>query len=295
MATDTPAGAIHDIGYRHYDGERLGRTHARTALLVDTFRAAFGLGRTTRAKVAPMLLLGVSCFPALIWVTVAGVVGMKQLPVGFAEFVVITQVLISIFVAVLAPGAVSRDLRFRTMSLYRSRPMRASDYVLAKLLASIGALLTFMLIPQLILYLGGALAEISARDELADFARGVVMVVLLSLLLAPFGLLVAALTPRRGMGTAAIITVLLVAAGGHVFLTAVGMDIGNDSLATWSRLLSPFALADGIVSGVLDGMNVFPEPPIGVAECAAFVGVYVALVAGTTALLFARLRRVTVA
>lgn len=295
MSTDAPGGAIHDIGYRHYDGPRLGRVHARTALLVDTFRAAYGIGRTTRAKVAPMLLLGVSCFPALIWVTVAAVVGMTQLPVGFAEFVVITQVLISIFVAVLAPGAVSRDLRFRTMSLYRSRPMRAADYVLAKLLASIGALLVFMLVPQLILYLGGALAEISAREELADFGRGIVMVVLLALLLAPFGLLVAALTPRRGMGTAAIITILLVLAGGHVFLTAVGQDIGNDALATWSRLLSPFALVDGIDSGVLDGMNVFPEPPEGFAECAAFVATYVALVAGSTSLLFLRLRRVTVA
>ena len=36
---------IHDIGYRHYEGRRLGRGYVLRSLYVHNLRAAFGLGR----------------------------------------------------------------------------------------------------------------------------------------------------------------------------------------------------------------------------------------------------------
>ncbi|WP_208542995.1 hypothetical protein [Nocardioides euryhalodurans] len=36
--TTSPTGAIHDIGYRHYDGPRLGAAYIRRSLFVDTLR-----------------------------------------------------------------------------------------------------------------------------------------------------------------------------------------------------------------------------------------------------------------
>ena len=43
------AGAIHDIGYRHYDGARLGASYIRRSLFVETLRGAYGLGRSARS------------------------------------------------------------------------------------------------------------------------------------------------------------------------------------------------------------------------------------------------------
>ena len=69
MSEDTsPArtGAIHDIGYRHYDGPRLGASYIRRSLFVETLRGAYGLGRSARSKVMPFLLLAVMVLPAVV-------------------------------------------------------------------------------------------------------------------------------------------------------------------------------------------------------------------------------------
>ena len=39
------ADVIHDIGFRHYDGPRLGRGWIVRSLLLETLRGVFGLGR----------------------------------------------------------------------------------------------------------------------------------------------------------------------------------------------------------------------------------------------------------
>ena len=52
-----PTGSIYDIGYRGYDGPRLGRRHAFATLFVAGIRAIFGLGRSGRAKIVPAFCL----------------------------------------------------------------------------------------------------------------------------------------------------------------------------------------------------------------------------------------------
>ena len=47
---NTRTGVIHDIGYRHYDGPRLGASYIRRALYVETLRGAYGLGRSARRR-----------------------------------------------------------------------------------------------------------------------------------------------------------------------------------------------------------------------------------------------------
>src|SRR3712207_8538833 len=77
------AGVIHDIGYRHYAGERRGRAYIRRSLLVDSLRGAYGLGRSARSKVLPMLLLAVICLPAGAIVAITAVTGADQLVAGY--------------------------------------------------------------------------------------------------------------------------------------------------------------------------------------------------------------------
>ena len=55
---DAMTGNIYDLGYRGYDGPRLGRRHAIATLIRHSMRSVLGLGRTTRAKIMPLICIG---------------------------------------------------------------------------------------------------------------------------------------------------------------------------------------------------------------------------------------------
>lgn len=299
MAPDAPApgtsrGAIHDIGYRTYDGDRLGRGYARRTLSLETLRGAFGIGRSMRSKVAPVLLLVVISGPAVVMAFMTSYLRFAQLPVDYWEYLVIVQVLLTIFVAVVAPAAISRDLRFRVMSLYFSRPMVRSDYVLAKHAATATALFALMALPLTILLVGTLMAEIPLRSQAPDFLRALGSAALLAVLLAALGLLIAALTPRRGVGVAAIVAVLLVLTGVQPVVDEVLNQTGNEFAQTWTATMSPYPLVDGIGYGVLGAESEFDVTPEGVVEVGGFAAVYVLLVAGCLGLLVLRYRKVSV-
>ena len=74
-AAPARTGAIHDIGYRHYDGPRLGAAYIRRSLFVETLRGAYGLGRSARSKVMPLGLLALMALPALAVGIVTGYFG----------------------------------------------------------------------------------------------------------------------------------------------------------------------------------------------------------------------------
>lgn len=98
---------IHNIGYRTYDGPRLGRAYARRSLYSQSLRGAYGLGRSVKSKVLPMLLFVVMCVPALIMVAVAVATKAKDLPVDYTRYAVIMQAVIGLYVASQGPQAVS--------------------------------------------------------------------------------------------------------------------------------------------------------------------------------------------
>ncbi|CAM5634428.1 hypothetical protein SANTM175S_07593 [Streptomyces antimycoticus] len=83
--TQQRADVIHNIGYRHYDGPRLGRAYARRSLFSQSLRGAYGLGRSAKSKVAPMLLFAVMCMPASIIVAVAIATKVDELPVEYLQ------------------------------------------------------------------------------------------------------------------------------------------------------------------------------------------------------------------
>ena len=58
------AGVIHDLGYRRYDGPRLGRVQIVRALIWHSFRSAWGMGRGVKAKIIPILAVIAICLPA---------------------------------------------------------------------------------------------------------------------------------------------------------------------------------------------------------------------------------------
>ncbi|KPC72432.1 membrane protein, partial [Streptomyces sp. NRRL WC-3753] len=191
----------------------MGRSHARRALYSQSLRGAYGLGRSAKSKVLPMLLFVVMCVPAAIMVAVAVATKAKDLPVDYTRYAVVMQAVIGLYVASQAPQSVSRDLRFKTVPLYFSRPVERVDYVLAKYAAMASALFLLTAVPLLVLYAGALLAELDFADQTAGFGQGMVSVALLSLLFAGIGLVVSAVTPRRGFGIAAVIAVFTITYG----------------------------------------------------------------------------------
>ncbi|MFJ3922391.1 ABC transporter permease [Streptomyces sp. NPDC090022] len=292
MAPDTST-QIHNIGYRSYEGARLGRAYARKSLYSQSLRGAYGLGRSAKSKVLPMILFAVMCVPALIIVAVAiAVPGSTELPLKYTSYALTTQVIIGLYLASQAPQTVSRDLRFKTVPLYFSRPIERVDYVLAKYAAMTSALFILTATPLVIMYIGSLLAKFDFGDQTKGFAQGMVSVLLLSLLFAGLGLVMAALTPRRGFGVAAVIALLLIPYGAVTTVQAVAYSTGNTGAIDWMGLFSPVSLIDGVQTAFLGGTTNFPGgdgPSAGVGI--VYLLVVFALIAGSYAALMARYRK----
>ncbi len=236
---------IYDLGYRHYDGPRYGRTHIVRSLYVESVRGAFGLGRGVGQKIFAFVLVGLAFVPAMIMLAVSAISADQIDLWKYEDYYGLIELILALFSAGLATEVVGRDLRNKVLPLYFSRAVRRSDYALAK----IGALLTAMLIiswvPQIFLFFGNAFAGTDTTGYLKDEVNKVPAILvsgaLISLLLSTVGLAIASRTPRRAYATGATIAVFLVS-------TAVGNAIlhsAPDTVARFAILLSVFDLMNG--------------------------------------------------
>lgn len=287
-------GVIHDIGYQHYTGERLGRPAIRRALFVESLRGAYGLGRAPRAKIMPMMLFVAMCLPAVVIVVVTAMSRADALVGGYTSYLLSLQMVVAIYVAGQAPASVSRDLRFGVTSLIFSRPLERVDYVVAKLAAMVSAVFLLIAVPLTILFGGALVAGLPLAEQLPDFARSLGGALVAAGVVSGLGLVVAAATPRRGLGVAAVITVLLVLVAVQGVAQELAVHQGREVAAGYLALLSPFTLADGVQSGLLGADSVMPTPPLDAAGGLLYIGVAVLVTAGCFGALMLRYRRVAV-
>jgi ABC-2 type transport system permease protein len=285
------AGAIHDIGYRHYDGPRLGTAYIRRSLFLETLRGAYGLGRSARSKIMPFLLLGVMVLPAVVVGIVTSYIGLDSLPLGYTGYVITMQVAITVFLGSQSPAVVSRDLRYKTTPLYFSRPLSRQQYVQAKYAGMVAALFLLIAIPITLLLLGALLAELPLDEQLPDYLRAMAGAAVHAVVLAGVALLVAATTPRRGLGVAAVVGVLIVLSGLQGTVRAMAEAFGNETFSGYTGLLSPYTLVDGVVAGALGADSSIAQGPPGALGTGIFLAVTVLLVAGCYALLSVRYRK----
>jgi ABC-2 type transport system permease protein len=286
-------GAIHDIGYRRYDGPRLGRTYAERSLAVSSLRGAFGLGRSTRSKVMPVILVVVMVVPALIISAIVVISGSDDLPVAYTSWAVNLASVVVLFLGAQAPQSVSRDLRFRVVALYFSRPLTRRSYVRAKLAAMSAALFVLMALPLLVLYGGALLGGLAFWTNTRDLLYGLAGAVMFAVVLSSVGLLIAAWTPRRGIGVAAIVATLTILGGVSAIVAGIAKDQGNLTLSGWAGLISPISLVDGIQVWLFGSETAVVTGPPGDAGGPVFALVAVALVATCYLLLVRRYRGVT--
>lgn len=155
------------------------------------------------------------------------------------------------------------------------------------------ALFILTVSPLLVMYVGALLAKFDFADQTKWFGQGVASVAVLSVLFAGLGLVVAALTPRRGFGVAAVIAVLTISYGAVSTVQAIAWETGSAGAVQWLGLFSPITLIGGVQTAFLGATSAFPggEGP-GTGAGVVYLIVVLALVAGSYAVLMRRYRRV---
>jgi ABC-2 type transport system permease protein len=297
---------IHDIGYRHYDGPRLGRAYALRSLYVNNLRAAYGLGRPVKAKVMPFLLFAAMLLPAVGSVAALALTKEPGALIRYSAYAVFLQPLIAIFLATQAPVIASRELRFHVVPLYFSRPLGRFDYVLAKYGAFVTALFILLATPVTLLY-AGALATREPKkatpgeppplklpsigQHTVHYLEGLVGCLLFALVLAGLGLVVAAFTPRRGFGVAGVIAVYLVSLTVVTIVQGIAESQSKYTVSGWAGLFTPFYLVDGVQVRLLGASPSTPQAPPGHFGGVVFAAACAALILAAIGILFGRFRK----
>jgi ABC-2 type transport system permease protein len=244
-ALDAAAGTIYDIGYRNYEGARLGRGYAFRTLYLHSLRSIFGLGRGGRALFVPWALFAAMVFPAIVTVAVAGISGgMIKNIIDYHEIYMWDSMMLALFCAAQAPELVSRDHYNRVLPLYFSRALRKRDYALAKLLAIWTAVFLVIVTPLLVILAGrlGLPAGFAAafREESKHFVAILGTPIVCALVFGTLSVSLASYVPRRGLASALVLGVFLLTAP----LVAILMETVE---AKWSVLLNPVLVGTGAI------------------------------------------------
>ena len=254
-------GTIYDIGYRRYDGPRLGRSGAVGAVVQAGVRAVFGLGRSGRSKIIPWGAVVLAILPAVVAVAVRVLAG-DIIPDLYDYHNYLWQIgaLFGIFLAAQAPELVVNDIRYRVLPLYFSRPMSRFDYVAAKLAALSLGLLSLTLLPLLILFVGRVLATDdllgALGDEIGSLPAIVGSGVLHAVVLASVGIAISSLASRRAYAAGAVLAVFLI--GGVI--SEVLREAGG-AFDDWAPFLNPLSIIDGARQWLFGGA--VAESPVG--------------------------------
>jgi ABC-2 type transport system permease protein len=142
------------------------------------------------------------------------------------------------------------------------------------------------------MFVGALIVGLPITEQIPEYLRAMAGAVLISLMLGGIGLVIAAITPRRGFAVAAIITVLLVLAGVQATLQEIA-SAENLDIAPYLGLLSPFTLVMGVQSSLLGAESPLPSPS-GATGALLFSAAALIIVVGSYAILLLRYRRVSV-
>jgi ABC-2 type transport system permease protein len=158
-APTSAEGTVYDLGYTPHEGPRLGRRAAIRAMVVDGSRRVLGLRRKAWMKVLPWGLIAAAIVPAAWVVALTFVVAGFSLedagPFGDpARFFEMIGLLAMLFLALVAPTVLIPDRQHGVLAIYASRPVRATDYLVARGATLVVLTSLFMLIPHAIVYLG---------------------------------------------------------------------------------------------------------------------------------------------
>lgn len=301
-AATAETGSIYDIGYRKYEGPRLGRAHAIRSLFFHSLRSSFGIGRGGRAKIAPLALGFLVSIPAIAIVAAQAMLRQfpggealeGELPIRYDTYAGTIGLFVILFCAAQAPDLFGRDQRHSLLSLYFSRALRRTDYALARIAGFVVALFLLQLLPQLILFLGQVLLATDllkgVTDDLPEMAAVVAQAVLTASLLGGLSMAISAFTPRRAYAIAGIIALFVI----PNIVAGIVVGLGSLEIGRWLVLLSPTAVLDGTNAFLFDAPQESQfESVIIFMEPVAYFAAAALGIAAAVAVTIRRLQRIT--
>jgi len=253
-------GEVYDRGYKHYDGERLGRKHAFNALVRYSMQRALGLKKKWTAKIVPIILYVVVLGTVLILIGIEAFLP-DTTTMSYPEFFIFIFIIEGMFVATIAPEMLCPDRRENVLTLYFSRAISRLDYVLAKLIATGILTLTISLVPVVLLWLFRQLladSPLSAlKDNAGDLGKVALTGTLIALYLGAGGLMVASFTSRKSIAVPIIIVGYGVT---EALVSAVGYALRDQSWSDYIFFLSPGSLAGNLAYSFFPDLEVEAIP-----------------------------------
>jgi len=290
-------GAVYDLGYEPFEGERRGRKGAWLTVWADGLRRVLGLRRKARRKIMPWLLVAVAIIPPIIAVGVAfiipaGAAEAIDLTSQNADFFILGGTIAILFTALAAPELLIPDRHDGVLSMLSSRPLTSTDYLSARFASLLSIVGAFLLLPQIVLFIGQAGTDpngllrgiVNAADTIP---RILVVTAIYATAYVPLGFLVASFSKGKAIAASVYIA-------GMIALTAFGDAIVRNSTFTggrWVALLAPINTADSAnrwVFGATDSNSL-----LAVADIHPSIGLLALVVIAVGASMFsiARYRR----
>lgn len=241
----TDRGVVYDLGYKPHDGPRLGRPAAVAATVRDGVRRVFGIRRHAKRKVLPWLLFSIALLPAVVFVGLAFLT--NQIAAGeivdtpfanAASYFDIASTTVLLFCALAGPELLVPDRVDGVLAVYSSRPMTVLDYLGARAGALALAVGGFLIVPQLLLYVGLAAVEpggfaANLVGEWLELVRVLAATVVYLLAYGAPALLIAVFAKRLAPATGVYL--------GTMFALSAAADGFAASGTRWAAL---FSLAD---------------------------------------------------
>lgn len=255
-----------DRGYRHWEGDRRGIGAIRWAIVVDTLRRAFGLGRRARSKIMPWGLIAIAALLALVVTglyVVAGLLAgglppelLDQLP-GHSDLFGWYDPIVVVFVAVVGPQMLVPDRRHNTLALALSRPLTVVDWLGAKAAAFLLVVGSILVLPQLVLWIGRAAVATDMFGSLQE--SGAVLwqapVVALATTVAMGSLLALVATFVNRIGIAAVAFLGTWGAIGPIAGELSAVDLPSFHLLALANLSEHPAIITSMVFGRTQGVT----------------------------------------
>jgi len=237
---------ILDRGYRSYDGTRTGRRGAMAAVVKEGYRRVLGLRRKAKRKLFPWTLIALALGSAAVLVAIEWV--SSTLPIsldtsdlfpryaGYFDFISNVALL---FAAFTGPQLLVPDRTQGVLNVYFSRPLGVRDYLVAKGATFAAVILSFWLVPQLLLHLGYAALSpagfLTYLGETTDILWKVPAAALVYFTMhGSLAFLVASFVKRVGAAAAGFVAVLL----GLNLVALLFQEAGLAPGARWTSLLA---------------------------------------------------------
>ena len=212
-------GVVYDLGYTPYEGDHLGRRGAIRSTYRDGIYRVLGIKRRARKKILPWTLAGFAVLPAIVFVGFAFLLTTfspdAESPFGsHADYFELTGTVVLLFVALAAPELLIPDRREGVLSIYSSRPLLPDDYVAARFVSLLTVIAGFMLIPQVLMYVGFAALDADGFFSAlwsngGDIPRILASTAVYAFAYASLALLVATIANRKSAATGVFLGGLL--------------------------------------------------------------------------------------